>query len=129
MRGIFSLAGLLVVALIAALIYKFYLQPQSTGAGAATSTPVQTIDSIGAQNDLISIGQAERVYQAEHAKYASLDELVSSGALAIKKQRQGYEFDSQASDDGFRITARCVAQVQGCVSYTIDQNMSVQAAP
>ena len=33
------------------------------------------------QNDLVAIGQAERIYQAQHSSYGSLDDLVSAGYL------------------------------------------------
>jgi hypothetical protein len=127
MRSFGNLAGLLVVALIAVFLYKLYLAPQNTGASHAAS-PTQTIDSIGAQNDLLAIGQAERAYQVEHGKYASLDELTSSGSVRFKKDREGYAYEVEASDDSFHATARCVAQSPGCQSYVIDQNMAVHPA-
>jgi len=46
---------------------------------------VQTIDTVGVKNDLVAIGQAERIYQAGRASYGSLDDLVSSGAMTLKK--------------------------------------------
>jgi hypothetical protein len=126
MRAFGSLVGLLVVAAIAMLVYKYYLSPaQSPG----VATPVQTIDAVGVQNDLLRIAQAERAYQAEHGKYASMDELTSSGAMEMRKAgRAGYTYEVEASDDSFRATAQC-GDVQGCQNYAVDQNMMVQPAP
>jgi len=126
MRAVGSLVGLLVAAAIAMLIYKYYLSPaQSPG----VATPVQTIDAVGVQNDLLGIAQAERAYQAEHGKYASLEELTSSGAMGMRKtSRAGYTYEVEASDDSFRVTARC-GGVQGCQNYAVDQTMMVQPAP
>src|ERR1700722_16925381 len=104
MRGIGSMIGLLVVALIAALVYKYYFA--SSPSGAALEHPAQTIDTVGVKNDLLAIGQAERIYQAGHSSYGSLDDLVSSGAMALKKSgRDGYTYDVQFSTDTFRVSA------------------------
>lgn len=129
MRSAASLAGLLIVAAIAGLIYKFYFSqgPQS----AAVANPVQTIDVVGVKNDLLGIAQAERMYQAEHSSYGSLDDLVSSGAMTMKKSgRDGYTYESEVSTDSFRIIAHCPsATVPGCTNYAVDQTMEIQSAP
>jgi hypothetical protein len=125
-----SMIGLLVVALIAGLIYKFYFtRMQSSGMGAAT--PAQTIDVVGVKNDLIGIAQAERAYQAEHGSYASLDDLISSGGLTMKKTaRDGYTYDVETSAAGFRAVAHCPAATSpGCQNYSVDQTMEVQVTP
>lgn len=130
MRGLGSVIGLLMVVLVSLGVYKYFLAPgPSADAGAAT--PVQTIDAVGAQNDLIAIAQAERAYQAQNGKYASLDELISGGAMNLRKpNRQGYTYEVDASDDNFRATAQCApAQAAGCHSYSIDPTMNVQIIP
>jgi hypothetical protein len=126
MRAVASLVGLLVAMAIAVTIYKHYLSPaQSPG----VATPVQTIDAVGVQNDLLGIAQAERAYQAEHGKYASMDELTSSGAMEMRKAgRGGYTYEVEASDNSFRAIAQC-GGVQGCQNYAVDQTMTVQPAP
>jgi hypothetical protein len=126
MRAVASLVGLLVAMAIAVMIYKYYLSPaQSPG----VATPVQTIDAVGVQNDLLGIAQAERAYQAEHGKYASMDELTSSGAMEMRKAgRGGYTYEVEASDNSFRAIAQC-GGVQGCQNYAVDQTMTVQPAP
>jgi hypothetical protein len=128
MRSVLGLVSILVVALIAGLVYKFYFaQSQSAGAG----TPAQTINVVGVQNDLIAIAQAERAYQTEHNSYGSMDDLVSSGAMTMKKAgRDGYIYNASASTDNFVVTATCPAATNpGCTNYTIDQNMEVRSAP
>jgi hypothetical protein len=128
MRGLGSLVGVLVVALVAVMVYKYFLV---SGQSAGAATPVQTIDAVGAQNDLIAIAQAERAYQAEHGKYASLDELISGGAMQMRKpSREGYTYDVDVSDQSFRATARCASlSLPGCHNYFVDQTMTVQLAP
>lgn len=127
MRSAASMISILVVAVIGLLVYKFYFtQSQSTG----TVTPAQTINVVGVKNDLLAIAQAERAYQAEHNSIASLDELVSSGEMAIKKSgRDGYTYDIDSAGEGFRVIARCSAAVTGCTNYSVDQTMEVRAEP
>ncbi|MGA8221947.1 MAG: hypothetical protein WB780_09870 [Candidatus Acidiferrales bacterium] len=120
--------GLLVVMVIAGLIYKFYFAKlQSEGAG----TPTQAISVVGVKNDLLQIAQAERIYQAEHSTYGTLEELVSGGGLSISKSgRDGYTYEVEASTESFRVTAQCPAATSpGCTNFAVDQNMEVKAAP
>jgi hypothetical protein len=126
MRSLGSLIGLLVVALIAVLGYKFYFEKAQSTAG--TATPMQTIDIVGVKNDLIAIAQAERAYQAEHGSYASLADLNSSGAMAMtKSSRDGYTYDVETSPSTFRVFTHCPTAVQpGCQNWSIDQTMEVQ---
>ncbi len=129
MRGLGSVLGLLLVVLIGGLTYKFYFEKSASVSSA--SAPAQTIDVMGVKNDLLSIAQAERIYQAEHGAYGSMDDLVSSGALSLRKSgRDGYTYDVNTSADGFQIVAQCPAATDpGCASYSIDQTLEIQAAP
>lgn len=123
MRG---LVGLLITALIVVLGYWYFAsKTQSSG---APGTPAQVISTVGVQNDLLSIAQSERIYWAGHGSYASLDELYSSGALAVKKSgRAGYTYSAETSVDGFTVTAHCDAAVApACSSFAIDQSMQVR---
>jgi hypothetical protein len=121
-----SLAGLLIVALLAALVYKYYF---SSLQSAGTGTPAQTIDVVGVKNDLISIARAERAHQAQNGSYTSLDQLISSGELTMKQtSRNGYTYSVETSDQSFRAIAHCpTATFPGCSNYAVDQSMEVQA--
>jgi competence protein ComGC len=122
-----SMLGLLVVAVIALLTYKYYFSNMNA-AGTGAATPMQVIDMVGVKNDLLSIAQAERMYQTDHNSYGSLDELVSSGALTMKKTgRDGYTYEAQPSDSTFQVIAHCPAATNpGCTSFVIDQTMQIQ---
>jgi hypothetical protein len=120
-----SVVSLLVVALIAVFAYKFWFsQMQSSGAGA---NPTQVIDIVGVKNDLISIAQAERAYQAEHGSYASLQDLTSSGALTMTRSgRDGFTYEVETSGAGFRVVAHCPAATSpGCQDWYVDETMQV----
>ena len=56
---------------------------------------------------------------------------IDGGAMALKKTgRDGYSYEVESSTDTFRVTATCpAATTPGCTNYSIDQNMTVQAAP
>jgi hypothetical protein len=125
MRAVLGIAALLIGAAVTLYLYKTELT-QSQAAGAAT--PQQTINVVGVKNDLLSIAQAERAYQAEHNSVASIDDLVSSGEMSIKKSgRDGYTYGVAASGEGFQVTAHCA--VAGCTNYVVDQTMEVRAEP
>jgi hypothetical protein len=127
MRAVLGIAALVVVAGVMLFLYKNSLT-QSQASGAAT--PSQTIDAVGVKNDLIAIAQAERTYQAEHGSIGSLDELVSSGAMSMKKSgRDGYTYGVEASGDGFRVTAHCPSSPGGCTNYAVDQTMEIRTEP
>jgi hypothetical protein len=123
-----NLVAVLVVALVVGWIYKSYLENQQA---APIAHPQQTIDVIGVQNDLLAIAQAERMYQAEHNAYGSLDDLVSSGTMNRKKSgRDGYSYEAEVSPDSFRIVAHCPSDtVPGCTNYAVDQTMQVARTP
>jgi hypothetical protein len=125
-----SVVSLLAVAVIVLLSYKLYFSKMMTDAG-GTTTPVETIDVVGVKGDLLAIGQAERLYQAEHGGYASMDELVSSGALSMRKAgRDGYTYDVETSANGFQVVAHCPsAKFPGCTNYAVDQTMEIQPEP
>lgn len=124
--------GLVSIVIVLGVGYWFYASSLKTSeATAAGQAPAQMISTVGMKSDLLSIAQAERIYQASHDSYASLDELYSSGALTAKKAgRDGYTYSAETSSDGFTITARCQAQSSApCASFSIDQNMQIQQLP
>jgi hypothetical protein len=121
--------GLLSVVIALAAGYWFYAKNvKATGMADAPQTVISTV---GVKSDLLSMAQAERVYQASHGSYASLDELYSSGTLTVRKSRRdGYTYSAETSSDGFTITARCQAQTSTpCPSFSIDQDMQIQQQP
>jgi len=128
MRGTLGIVGILFTMAVALLVYKFYFtQGQPISAASAT----QNIDAAGVQNDLVAIAQSERAYQAEHNSYASLDDLVSSGAMTMRKSgRDGYTYSVETSSDNFRVIAQCPTSTSpGCTNYAVDQTMEVHAIP
>lgn len=122
-----GLIGLLAVALIGGAIYWMALT-KTQGATGTSGTPAQTISTVGVENDLLAIAQAERMYRAEHGSYASLDELNSSGALTGQKTgRGGYTYSVDASASGFMARATCDSSASAsCTNFAVDQTMQVR---
>ena len=103
MKRAFGLVGLLLALGIGFWIFK--MQVSSGPAGGAA--PKQTIDTVGVKNDLLAIGQAERLYLAGHSSYATIDQLQQEGSLSFSgTSRRGYNYTADV-DDGqhFKITA------------------------
>ena len=121
-----SLVGLVITLLIVFAGYKlFFSQLQATG----SATPARSIDVAGVKGDLIAIAQSERMYQAEHNTYGSLNDLTSSGAMSMAKPgRDGYTYEAEASPSSFRVVAHCPAAANpGCVNFAIDETMEVRS--
>lgn len=119
------------VAIIVVLGAGYWFYATSVKSSGANGSPGVVISSVGAKSDLLSMAQAERVYEASHGSYASLDDLYSSGSLTQRKpNRDGYTYSSETSAGGFTITARCQPPPgASCPSFSIDQTMQVQQIP
>jgi hypothetical protein len=103
MRAGLGLAGLFIVLLIGYLIYSS--QIQNIGGGKPLK---QQINTIAIQNDLLSLGQAEKLYLATNSKYATLEELQSSNIMNSIPNGSGSGYSYTVEVDGvshFRITA------------------------
>src|SRR6202012_1568892 len=110
---------------------KYYFAGSDPQTAAMVSKPRQAIDVVGVKNDLIAIAQAERNYQAQNSKYASLDELTSSGALSMTKSgRDGYTYEGTSTDDNFHVIAHCpTATIPACSNFTVDSPLQVTTMP
>ena len=65
-------------------------------------------DSVAVRGDLLSLGQAERLYYAANGRYAGLEELRQSNAMNSFPDgvRSGYQYSAEVEGYGhFRITA------------------------
>lgn len=100
-----ALASLLAFAGIACAIYFYSLKKLPvTDQGTA---PTQAISLTGVRMDLLQIAQAERSFIAQNGHCASMDELISSDSLAMKRaERDGYLYSADCAAADFTITAR-----------------------
>lgn len=124
-----ALAGILVAAAMAFLIYEYSLKRMpTTDQGTA---PTQAISLTGVRSDLLQIAQAERGSIALDSKCVSLDELISSGALTMnRKERDGYTYAVSCSGSDFQVIAEHPPALAGSgIRYpklAIDSNMQIQ---
>lgn len=91
----------------------------------------RAVSAAGVKKDLLAFAHAERAYKANHGRYASVDELYSSGELkAQRPPRDGYTYSWGSSTIGFSVIARCqVKSSTPCPSFSIDQSMQLQQLP
>ena len=127
MRGIFSFLTLVFVVAIGLMIYRSYFTGPGGVATMGTDNPRAVIDTTGVKNDLLSMAQAERAFQALNGRYAPLAELQSSGNLVIdpNRGRQGYSYTASVAGSSFRITAAYSGPAAGMPTYSIDQTMQI----
>ncbi|HVM74528.1 MAG TPA: hypothetical protein VMT75_02725 [Candidatus Saccharimonadales bacterium] len=127
MKGIVSI---IVVAAILLGVYYFYLKRLPTTDSGTAAT--QAISLTGVRSDLLQIGQAERSNIALNGKCASLDELVSSGALTMTRTgRDGYTYQISCSGGSdFQVIAEHPPAAAGSnIRYpklALDATMQVQ---
>jgi len=95
----FGILGV-VIALCAGLyLYQRDLQQIPEG------SPQQQIDTVAIRQRLLTIGQAERTYQATNGKYGTLEELANAQLLSGGTEQRGYSYTADVSTAGFTITA------------------------
>jgi hypothetical protein len=123
------LLSLFLTAALGLGTYYIYLKHASPG-GPGT-LPTDAISTTGVEMDLNGIAQAERNYNAQNGSYATMDELLSSGALTVAKPgRNGYTYTVDAATTGFTVTAkwRPANPQQASLHYptfVVDQTMQV----
>ncbi len=125
MARLFGFISILIVVGVGMYIYSKQVQSTSDAVGA--NNPKAAIDITGVRNDLIGIASAERRYFATEAKYASLDELVSSNYISVR-QRPPYTYQVQTSSSGFKVVAtRSGDDVSGLpAQLSVDETMTFQ---
>lgn len=125
MKAAAGVLGLVIVLAIGYFLFKTQFTQGPTGG----APPKQVIDVAGVKNDLVVIGQAERLYLAAHGSYASLDQLQQEGSIIFSgTNRRGYNYVAEV-DDGqhFRITATPSDPAkESWPTLTIDDTMQVQ---
>jgi len=128
MSRVFGFLSLVIVLGIGMYIYS--RQEQNSSAAAGANNPQAAITITGVKSDLISIASAERRYFASEAKYASLDDLLSSNYISVARQRPPYSYSIEISSGGFRVVAtRSGANTAGTpAQLSVDQDMEFQTS-
>ncbi|HLW55265.1 MAG TPA: hypothetical protein VKW06_20720 [Candidatus Angelobacter sp.] len=99
----FGLLALVIVLGVGAYIYMH--QAQSV-APIGSNNLRAAADVVGVKNDLLAIAQAERLHNASHGDYVSIEQLRSQGELTMTRDNRGpYAYSAEVSDSSFRIVA------------------------
>jgi hypothetical protein len=125
MRGAFGLLSLIVAVAIGMFIYS--RQAQSVSGSAPNANPETTINVFGVKNDLIAIANAERAFNADQGRYASLEELTSGKYMTIRSERPPYAYSVDVTGSSFRVNAETSAP--GAPPHLwVDESMVVQSS-
>lgn len=107
-----KLAGVVLFAAVALGVYYFYFKKLPTTDEGTAAT--QAVSLTGVRMDLLQIANAERGNIALNGKCASLEELISSGALTMdKKERDGYTYDVSCGAGDFQVITDHPAAPEG----------------
>ena len=102
MKKVGGLLGIVIALGVGYFIFK----AQMTTGPTDGAPPQEIIDTVGVRNDLLAIGQAERMYMASHGSYASIEQLQQEGSLQFSgTNRRGYNYNAEISGEHFRIVA------------------------
>jgi len=127
MRSVMGLLGLVMALAIGLFIYRSYFAGSSGDLTMGTNNPRAAADITGVKNDLLSMAQAERAFQALNGRYATLEELRSSETLQVDpaRGRQGYTYSADVSDRHFSITAAYSGPATDMPTLSIDETMQI----
>ena len=102
MRSGATIAGLLIALGVGYFVYTRSL----TSAGVTQAPPQQTIDVTDIRSNLLTIGQAERVYVNVHGAYGTIEQLNQDGPPMLPTENRGYVFSATPNGAAsFQVTA------------------------
>jgi hypothetical protein len=118
-----SLGFVLLIIVVAVGAYIYTRQAESVSAGGAA--PNTVIDVTAVRSDLLGIANAERRHFASNGKYASLQELRTSGDTLIPT-RESYSYSVETTDTTFKATASYSGSDPKAPKHiTIDETMAL----
>ena len=112
------------VVLVLAFGMVYYVKA-TKAVSPANGVPQATVETVGVEQDLLAIANAERRYNAQNSKYASLDELISSGELQMGRTTRGpYSYSVDVSGGTFLAKAHADVTPQGApANLSVDDQM------
>ena len=100
-------AGMLLSLVVVLAIGYYYYTVQMAPRPATHVSPGELIDVVGVKNDLVAIGQSERLFLAANGSYGSLEQLQQDGSITFSgTNHRGYQFLVEPNGaQGFKVTA------------------------
>jgi hypothetical protein len=124
MKKVAGLLGLVIALGIGWYIFKL----QWTQGPMHGAPPKRVIDVVGVKSDLVTIGEAERMYLASHGSYATIQQLYQDNSIDFSgENRRGYNYTAEVEDgQHFMVTATPVDPAKaGWPTLSIDDSMQV----
>ena len=117
--------GLIAVIIVLGVGFYVYQQRAATMMPGGAS-PTEQIDVTAIRQQLLTIAQTERQYQASNGKYATLEELAAENLLPGGTEQRGYRYSADIRSGGFTITATPTdSQKQGWPTLEVTEAMQV----
>ena len=120
--------GFVGVLISAGLVFYLYTKQAQSVASIGGGTTIQAAENMtGVKGDLLSIANAERVFNATEGHYGSMDDLVTGRYMPPRGDRPPFSYDLQTTGSGFRVTA--TRSGPGSPSEIwIDETMEIQSS-
>lgn len=120
--------GFVGVLISAGLVFYLYTKQAQSVASIGGGTTIQAAENMtGVKGDLLSIANAERVFNATEGHYGSMDDLVTGRYMPPRGDRPPFSYDLQTTGSGFRVTA--TRSGPGSPSEVwIDETMEIQSS-
>jgi hypothetical protein len=120
--------GFIGVLISAGLVFYLYTKQAQSIASIGGGTTIQAAENMtGVKGDLLSIANAERVFNATEGHYGSIDDLVTGHYMPPRADRPPFSYDLQTTGSGFRVTA--TRSGPGSPSQMwIDETMEIQSS-
>ena len=121
-------SGATIVGLLIALGVGYFVYMKSlTSAGVTEAPPQQTIDVTDIRSNLMTIGQAERIYVTNHGTYGTIEQLNQDGPPMLPTENRGYVFSATPNGaTSFKVTATPTDPNQpGWPTLVITETMTV----
>jgi hypothetical protein len=120
--------GFIGVLISAGLVFYLYTKQAQSIASIGGGTTIQAAENMtGVKGDLLSIANAERVFNATEGHYGSIDDLVTGHYMPPRADRPPFSYDLQTTGSEFRVTA--TRSGPGSPSQMwIDETMEIQSS-
>lgn len=120
--------GILATLIAMAVVLYLYAKQAQTIAGTVPGGSLRFAPMVtGVKDDLIAIANAERAYQAQAGRYASLEELTDGQSTTIRRERPPYSYSVEARETGFHVTATR-SRPGGSSELSIDETMEIHSS-
>jgi hypothetical protein len=118
----FGFLALMIVLGVGLFLYS----TEARNIAPSDGTPSAVADVTGVRMDLLALANAERIFYASNARYASLEELREQGGIA-RTRRPNFTYAAETSGSGFIIVAAYTGDDENAPRrITVDQTLTIR---